>query len=364
VASVLNMLILGSLLSGSRANEVVPSALWWIPGAIVAGGALGSAGAGMGSRGRDGTRARARKHGWTAGFALVAAAATLLLLVAGGLVTSHGAGLAVVDWPNSYGYSMFLYPLVRMTGGIYYEHAHRLFGALVGLTTLVLAIHLLRVEPRRWVRGFALGALALVLVQGLLGGLRVTGHLTTSTSPEVMRPSLLLAVVHGIAGQIFFAAMVALSAFTSVTWRSDRPPTRSPAASTDRGLSIVLAAALLVQLVLGAVLRHTSQGLITHIMMAVIVTVLAVAGGARLAGLERGQPILRRTGVAILVIVGAQVALGIGSLVVSGLARGADAPPAWEVLVTTAHQATGAILLAAATLGAAWTRRLLDPART
>ena len=77
--------------------------------------------------------------GFTAVHANVTVAATFLLVVAGGLVTSNEAGLAVVDWPNSFGYNMFLYPLAKMTGGIYYEHAHRLYGSLVGLTTIVLA---------------------------------------------------------------------------------------------------------------------------------------------------------------------------------------------------------------------------------
>ena len=88
-------------------------------------------------------------------------------------MTSAEAGLAVADWPTSFGYNMFLYPFSRMTGGIYYEHAHRLLGALVGLTTLVLALFLQRVETRRWVRRLGWAALLMVVVQGVLGGLRV-----------------------------------------------------------------------------------------------------------------------------------------------------------------------------------------------
>jgi len=92
---------------------------------------------------------------WRTGFAGVAVVAGLLVVVAGGLVTSLEAGLAVPDWPNSFGSNMFLYPLAKMTGGIYYEHAHRLYGSLVGLTTIVLAVVLWFTDDRIWLRALA-----------------------------------------------------------------------------------------------------------------------------------------------------------------------------------------------------------------
>ncbi|MBW7939502.1 MAG: COX15/CtaA family protein, partial [Candidatus Omnitrophica bacterium] len=138
---------------------------------------------------------------------VVGVAATFLLIIVGGLVTSNDAGLAVVDWPNSFGYNMFLYPLSRMTGGIYYEHAHRLFGSLVGITTLVITFHLFRVDQRKWVKNFSLLVLAVVIAQGILGGLRVTGKFTLATSPEEVAPSLTLALVHGVLGQFFLGLM-------------------------------------------------------------------------------------------------------------------------------------------------------------
>ena len=76
---------------------------------------------------------------WLHCFALLTALATLALIALGGLVTSHGVGMAVPDWPNTYGYSMFLFPVSQWVGGILYEHSHRLMGALVGLLTLLLA---------------------------------------------------------------------------------------------------------------------------------------------------------------------------------------------------------------------------------
>ncbi len=215
----LNVLILGSLLTSSDApNRLRPGAAIWLPGALLAGAAIGALAALAGSSGRGPGRV---PPNWIGIFAGVAAAATLGLVTIGGLVTSNDAGLAVVDWPNSFGYNMFLYPLSRMTGGIYYEHAHRLFGSLVGLTTLVLAIVLGRTDDRKWVRRLALLAFALVVAQGVLGGLRVTGRFTLSADPARTAPSLVLAVVHGVTGQLFFALMVALAVVTTRRFRED-----------------------------------------------------------------------------------------------------------------------------------------------
>lgn len=367
VCSLLNMLVLGSLLSGGQANQVVPSALWWVPGSILCGATIGAIGAAIGTVLGGGAAAGSAEPGaftfnWTAGFAAVAACATLLLLIVGGVVTSEGAGLSVVDWPTSFGYNMFLYPLARMTGGVYFEHAHRLFGSLVGVTTLVLALHLLRVERRRWVRWYGIGALLLVAVQGVLGGLRVTGHFTESTSPADTNPSIALAVIHGITGQLFFGALVALCAFTSSGWRSGRPAPGAPGASADRFLSVFLVCALLVQLVLGAVLRHLSKGLLIHITMATLVTIVTVAAGARAAGLERGLPTLKRLGTALLILLGCQIALGISALAVKNFQGGSEPMPAYQVVIRTAHQGCGAIFLAAAVLLMVWNWRLLRPA--
>src|SRR5215210_2008781 len=105
--------------------------------------------------------------------ALVTAVATFPLIFMGGLVTSHGAGMSVPDWPNSYGYNMFTFPPSRWVGGILYEHTHRLMGTVVGLCSIVLTVVAWRTEPRRWVRWLATGVLGAVILQGVLGGLRV-----------------------------------------------------------------------------------------------------------------------------------------------------------------------------------------------
>src|SRR5713101_4422224 len=114
-----------------------------------------------------------RSSRWPHRLAVVTAAATLLLIFVGGLVTNTGSALAVPDWPTTFGYNMFLYPWSRMAGGIFYEHSHRLIGSAVGLLTIALAVWLWVTETRRWVRGLGLLAVAAVIAQGVLGGLRV-----------------------------------------------------------------------------------------------------------------------------------------------------------------------------------------------
>jgi len=352
-ASVVNMLVLGSLLSAHDAVGVRPSALWWVPlSMLVVAGVAAIAAA-------FATHDASVRTDWTAMLSKVGVAATFLLVIAGGLVTSHEAGLAVVDWPNTFGYNMFLYPLARMTGGIYYEHAHRLFGALVGLTTIVLAAHLWRVETRRWVTRLALLAVGLVVLQGILGGLRVTGRFTLSTSVEEVAPNIGLAVAHGVLGQLFLGVMVALAVVTSARWKSDQAPRAFPGVLTDRSLELWLVAALVVQLVLGALQRHLAQGLLVHITLAAVVTMLAIVAGARAWGLYGAVAPMGRLGQALTAMVAVQVTLGIAALgVTQGRAVVGD-PTTLEITMATAHQAGGAVLLTLAVMLALWSRRVL-----
>src|SRR5438034_9800525 len=106
-------------------------------------------------------------------FALLTACSTALLIFVGGLVTSTGSGLSVPDWPTSYGWNMFTFPVSKWVGGIRYEHSHRLIASTVGFLTIIMAGWTWKVEPRRWVRRLAFAALGAVILQGLLGGLTV-----------------------------------------------------------------------------------------------------------------------------------------------------------------------------------------------
>ncbi len=356
LSSLLNLLILGSLLGGESPGQISSSALLWLPGSILLGGLIGAIGAAVGTRL---PRPLKGPVNWTCAFASVTAVATFFLLIIGGFVTGKEAGLAVVDWPNTFGYNMFLYPLSRMTGGIYYEHVHRLFGTLVGLSTLVLAIHLQRVETRRWLRRLALLTLPVVVLQGILGGLRVTGRFTFTTSPEEVAPSIALAVAHGVFGQLFFGMLVALAVFASTSWRAERRPRGRATAATDRSLSALLVAFLVVQLVVGALLRHVSRGLHLHLTLAVAVIMLAIAVGVRVWGMAVEVPVLPKLGRALTLLTGAQIVLGIAALIAVGATAGVTPRPALDVVLTTAHQAVGAGLLALAVMLALWTRRVL-----
>jgi cytochrome c oxidase assembly protein subunit 15 len=346
LASVVNLLILGALIAKPDGGTAfLPAAALWLPGSLVAGALLAGLGGLLGAR-------RPAPVPWLSSaapgaFAGLTAAATLLLVVAGGLVTGAEAGMAVPDWPSSFGSNMFLCPLARMTGGIYYEHAHRLFGTLVGLCALVLAIFLAVRDRRKSVKLFALAILAAVIVQGVLGGLRVTEN------------DRWLAAVHATVGQAILGGFVALAAVASPLWLSDRPRREAAGARADRGFATVLLVLVVLQIFLGALVRQLGLSLHAHITGAVVVFVLGLVAGLRLWGLYPAEPALRRTGVWLVALLVLQVALGIAALVAAGATADLAKRPPVDVLVTTAHQATGALILAAAALATVWTRRSL-----
>lgn len=177
-------------------------------------------------------------------FAVLTACATFLLIIAGGMVTSTGSGLAVPDWPLSYGQLM-----PPMVGGIFYEHGHRMVASFVGLLMVILTIIVWRKEQRRWVRMIALAGLTAVIVQGMLGGLTVLFLLPTAIS-----------VSHATLAQTFFCITVSLAFFTSKWWMLYEQEGKRPSVGQA---AIFLAAFLAVymQLIFGALMRHTGSGL-------------------------------------------------------------------------------------------------------
>lgn len=229
--------------------------------------------------------------------------ATFLLIIAGGLVTSTDSGLAVPDWPLSYG---TLFP--PMVGGIRFEHTHRLIAGVVGLLTLILAVWLQRAEPRRWVRGVGWGALGAVIAQALLGGATVLLKL-----PPVV------SIAHAVLAQTFFCLVVTLLTVTSPRW--PRPFVNG---TKGRGwLGLVVTAVLYVQLILGATLRHTGSLLAAHAVTAVLACALMTAWAVRVTAARW------------------LVALMIGQIVLGVWTWWSGRGP----LVATAHVVTGALLL-------------------
>jgi heme A synthase len=168
-------------------------------------------------------------------------------------------------------------------------------------------------------------------------------------------------VTHGVLGQVFLSVVAALAVITSTAWLDAPAAEPKTTAATDRSLQIWLIAALLVQLVLGAVQRHLAQGLIIHISLAAVVVVIAVVAGARAWGLYQGVRPMRIIGRLLMTGVAVQVTLGIAALAVTQGRAVVGAPSTLEVTIATAHQATGAFLLALSVALMLWTRRLFEP---
>jgi cytochrome c oxidase assembly protein subunit 15 len=184
---------------------------------------------------------------WLRRYAKGVCAATFFLVFAGSMVTSTGSGLAVPDWPLSYG---MLFP--PMVGGVFYEHGHRLVAATVGLMTVILAGWLHFSEPRRWLRGLGYLALATVILQGVLGGITVLFFLPTPIS-----------VSHALLAQGFLVITV-LIAYSLSRERAARERRDRPAAPAAQRWAWILAGAIYLQLLLGALMRHTGSGLAIH----------------------------------------------------------------------------------------------------
>jgi cytochrome c oxidase assembly protein subunit 15 len=185
---------------------------------------------------------------WLHRFVVLAAVATWFLIWIGGLVTSHGVGMAVPDWPTTFGYNMFFFPISKWVGGIFYEHTHRLVASGVGFLTIILAVWLWLKEERRWLRWLGVVALFLVILQGVLGGLRVVQ----------MKDAI--GIFHATLAQLFFATVCAIALFSSCWWQQ----TANFVIYDARRLRYLIAfitVLILAQLILGASMRHQHAGL-------------------------------------------------------------------------------------------------------
>src|SRR5213592_1277267 len=187
---------------------------------------------------------------WLNRFAWLTCVVTLLLICSGGMVTSKNVGLAVPVWPTTFGYNMFLFPISKWVGGILFEHTHRLMGSLVGFLTIILAVWVWQREDRRWVRNLGLTALVGVILQGILGGLRVT----------MMKDQI--GIFHACVAQAFLGLLVFIALVTTQFWRSF--PNRlvdSQDFSRIKTLAVGITVAIYVQLALGATMRHQHRDL-------------------------------------------------------------------------------------------------------
>lgn len=271
---------------------------------------------------------------WPHRLALLLVCATFPLLFIGGLVTSKGAGLAVPDWPTTFGHNMFFYPWSKMVGNIFYEHSHRLVASFVGLVTIAFTVTVWLRESRAWLRWLAAAALALVIVQGVLGGLRVV--LLEQT----------LAIVHAATAQAFFALTVVLAVLTSKKWLG-LPMNSLNDGGRLRRLCLATTALIYIQVIIGAVLRHTGERVDAHLVFAALVALHTMLILIRISRNHARVYELQRPALVLFALLLLQLLLG----TVSYLAKFTAAlrlPIDATVILTTTHLACGALMLGTA----------------
>ncbi|HZZ30028.1 MAG TPA: COX15/CtaA family protein [Pirellulales bacterium] len=308
---------------------------------------------------------------WPHRLAVLLCCATFPLIWIGGTVTTYEAGMAVPDWPTTYGYNLFLYPWQTWLLGpwdLFIEHGHRLFASLVGMLTIALCISLWITKQPKWLKTLGLIALAGVIFQGVLGGMRVMFDQRT------------LAMMHGCVGPAFFAFTAALAVVTSRRWRENHHTRHVPAAKALRWLAVFAPLLAYLQLALGAHLRHFAEDgsptvfrgmVISHVALALMLTayilIVATAFWLNARGIK---PLLLPATLLVGLIV-MQLALGASTWIVkygwpAFLADSAAASDFtvqarswWQAQITTAHVATGSLILAISTVLAVRTVRLL-----
>jgi cytochrome c oxidase assembly protein subunit 15 len=280
-------------------------------------------------------------------FAIFVAAGTVVLLIAGALVTSNDAALSVPDWPLSYG---TVTP--PMVGGIVYEHSHRVIAATIGLLTILLAVWLWLKDGRPVVRWLGVAALAAVIAQGVLGGMTVLLNLHYGFPVE-----------HACLAQLFFCATIALALLTSRWWQSEPPQAENSGSPSIHLLTWLTFAATFLQVILGALFRHKQASIVPHLVGAALVTGMVIWIAAVLRRRFGNIAPIVRVRILLHALLGIQMILG-GAAWWSRLAT-ADAPQPMPVMValTAIHTLFGALTLAAALLVVLVCSRMVERGR-
>ncbi|WP_165064352.1 COX15/CtaA family protein [Paludisphaera rhizosphaerae] len=290
---------------------------------------------------------RAAPH-WAA---VLAGVLTLPLLYVGGSVTTYRVGMAVPDWPRTFGENMFTYNFWDAPFGVQLEHSHRLYGSAVGVATIALCVAFFAFDKRKWAKSLAVAALAIVIIQGLLGGYRVRLN------------STMVAALHGCLAQVFFALTVALATFTGRDWLSDAKPT--PDAKGVRGLAVVTLLLVAAQIGLGAVLRHFSgrHAAYTHAVLGVAILGVAAHLFVKAKRHDPPKPSLRSAARWVEVLAGLQILLGVVAFVMLWPFDGMPRPVTTaQAAFRTLHQTNGAVLLAASVVATLRAFRHFGPA--
>jgi cytochrome c oxidase assembly protein subunit 15 len=280
-------------------------------------------------------------------FSIATSICTVLLLMAGALVTSNDAADSVPDWPLAYG--KLIPPLV---GGIRFEYAHRVVAGTVAILTLILAVWLMFAKVRPLARLLGWIALVLVLAQAMLGAMRV----------YEFHP-MLSATAHATLAQIFFITVVGLSLYLSPWWRRDLQQLDDSGSPRLRALGTWTTLAILAQLILGAAFRHGAFGIDPHLVGACVVLVMVVWTGVAAKRRFREVRELRRGTILLHAFFGTQILLGLAAWwAVAVLARDSSQPTLLYVCLTVAHVLGGALTLAASVLLTLTCFRLIRPA--
>ena len=256
---------------------------------------------------------------------------TLFLVVAGASVTSKEAGLSVPDWPLSYGQVM-----PQMTGGVFFEHGHRMVATLVGFMTIILAVWLALVETRSWMKKLGFAALGAVIVQGLLGGLTVKLLLPPAVS-----------ISHACLAQLFFSTTVAIAVFTSKNWLQGPEIVEDHGWPSLRTLAILTPLMVLVQIALGAAFRHRAIGVLPHVLFSMVVTLTVLFTATFVMHQFPEHRSLATAAKALLGVTFLQVMLGVAAYYTR--LQAAQQPLAM-VLTTVAHVATGGLTMASSVI--------------
>ena len=267
-------------------------------------------------------------------FAVFVVCWTILLLIAGALVTSNEAALSVPDWPLSYG---TLTP--PMVGGIRYEHSHRVIAGVLGLLSIVLAVWVWAKDERRWLRWFSVIAVAGIAAQAVLGG-------------EVVRQLLhyWLPVVHACFAQIVFAALLSIAVFTSRWWISDQPQVEDTGSPSVHSLAIANAAVIYLQVILGAGFRHKEIPVWPHMVGALVVLAMVIWLAAVLRRRFEKSATISKTRILLHAILGTQLLLGLGAYWSRLTTADAPQPMPLMVTLTVLHTVVGAILFGVSVL--------------
>jgi cytochrome c oxidase assembly protein subunit 15 len=266
-------------------------------------------------------------------FANFVVAWTVLLFVAGALVTSNDAALSVPDWPKSFG--TWFPSLSMLEGGAFFEHSHRVIASVLGVLTLILVIWIWVKDNRRWLRWFGVIAIGGIVVQAILGG-------------EVVRQLLhyWLPVLHACFGQIMFGALLAMAVFTSRWWMTDRPQLADVGSPSIHAVTIANAEVIFLQVVLGAGFRHQEIPVWPHIVGAFAVLGMVIWTALVLRKRFGNSPELSRVRILLHAIFGIQFLLGFGAYWSRLATIGAARPMPVMVLLTVTHTVIGAILFA------------------